>query len=101
MFFKISDDIALRKWRYVDRAIYYKKEDHALSISKEDFNLLLLCDGHHDLEPNDHLNHLVEHGLIKECKKGEEPLEWSKLKEYDNYYFPRMNLMITGKCNLN
>ena len=101
MFYKISDNIALRKWRYVDRAIYYKKEDHALSISKEDFDLLLLCDGHHDLEPNDHLNHMVEHGLIKECKKGEEPLEWSKLKEYDNYYFPRMNLMITGKCNLN
>ena len=101
MFYRISDNIALRKWRYVDRAIYYKKEDHALSISKEDFNLLLLCDGHHDLEPSDHLNHLVEHGLIKECKKGEEPLEWSKLKEYDNYYFPRMNLMITGKCNLN
>lgn len=101
MFYKISDNIALRKWRYVDRAIYYKKEDHALSISKEDFNLLLLCDGHHDLKPNEHLNHLVEHGYIKECKKGEEPLEWSKLKEYDNYYFPRMNLMITGKCNLN
>lgn len=101
MFYKLSDNIALRKWRYVDRAIYYKKEDHALSISKEDFNLLLLCDGHHDLKPSEHLNHLLEHGYIKECKKGEEPLEWSKLKEYDNYYFPRMNLMITGKCNLN
>lgn len=101
MFFRLADNIALRKWRYVDRAIYIKGVDTAIGVSKEDFSILLLCDGKHDLEKDEHIEHLLEHGFIKECEKGEEPNEWSKLHEYDNYYFPKINLMITGKCNLN
>ena len=101
MFYKLKDNIALRKWRYVDRAIYVKGNDHAFGISKEEFEILLLCDGRHDIEPNLYLNNLLTHGYIESCQEGDEPSKWSLLKEYDNYYFPRMNLMITGKCNLN
>lgn len=101
MFYKLKDNIALRKWRYVDRAIYVKGNDHAFSVSKEEFELLLLCDGKHDVQPNPYLSNLLSRGYIEACQEGEEPSNWSKLKEYDNYYFPRMNLMITGKCNLN
>ena len=75
--------------------------NHALGISKEEFELLLLCDGKHDIEPNPYLVSLLAYDYIEECQEGEEPCEWSLLKEYDNYYFPRMNLMVTGKCNLN
>ena len=101
MFYRLKDNIALRKWRYVDRAIYVKGVDHALSVSKEEFSLLLLCDGNHDINPDPYLANLLAQGYIEKCEQGQEPNEWSKLKEYDNYYFPRMNLMITGKCNLN
>ena len=101
MFYRLKDNIALRKWRYVDRAIYIKSVDHALSVSKEEFSLLLLCDGKHDISPDPFLGNLLVQGYIEQCEQGQEPNEWSKLKEYDNYYFPRMNLMITGKCNLN
>ena len=101
MFFRLSDDIALRKWKYVDRAVYRKGTDCALGVSKEEFELLLLCDGQHDILLDPHLLRLLSAGYIEECKQGEEPSKWSALKEYDNYYFPRMNLMITGKCNLN
>lgn len=100
MFYRLKDNVALRKWRYVDRALYLKGVDHALSISKEEFELLLKCDGEHDLN-NPHLSHLIEHRFIEECEKGNKPNSWSILHEYDNYYFPKMNLMITGKCNLN
>ena len=62
---------------------------------------MLLCDGKHDLESNDTIKRLIDRGYIEECSKGDGPSEWSSLKEYDNYYFPSMNLMITGKCNLN
>ncbi len=101
MFYRLSDNTALRKWKYVDRAVYQKGKDCALGVSKEDFELLLLCDGKHDIAPSPRLDRLLSLGRIEECKQGEEPSKWSALKEYDNYYFPRMNLMITGKCNLN
>ena len=101
MYYRLKDNIALRKWKYVDRAIYRKGVDHALSISEKEFELLLLCDGEHDIEPNPYLVGLLKNGYIKECQKGDKPNPWSLLHEYDNYYFPKMNLMITGKCNLN
>ena len=101
MFYKLSNRIALRKWRYVDRAIYIRGVDYALGVSKEEFDLLLLCDGKHDITPSPAIENLLERRYIDECSEGEEPSKWSLFKEYDNYYFPRMNLMITGKCNLN
>ncbi|MCR5078782.1 MAG: radical SAM protein [Bacilli bacterium] len=101
MYYRIRDDFALRKWRYVDRAIYAKGQDCAFGIDKKKWELLLLCDGEHDLESSLDLVVLESEGYIEKCKKGQKPSEWSALKEYDNYYFPRMNLMVTGKCNLN
>ena len=101
MHYRLSPQIALRKWKYVDRAIYVRGREHALGASKEEFALLLLCDGHHDLEESPLLLNLEQRGYINKCQEGEEPTEWSKFKEYPNMYFPKMNLMITGRCNLN
>lgn len=101
MYYKLSGEIALRKWKYVDRAVYKRGVEHALPISQKEFDALLLCDGKHDLENNDIIEGLIKRDYIEECSKGDGPSEWSSLKEYDNYYFPSMNLMITGKCNLN
>jgi radical SAM protein with 4Fe4S-binding SPASM domain len=101
MYYRLKDNVALRAWKYVDRAIYIKGVDHALGISEEEFKLLLLCDGEHDIEPSPHLSNLLSKNFIEECKKGDKPNDWSTFRQYDNYYFPKMNLMITGKCNLN
>ena len=101
MYYRLKDNVALRKWKYVDRAIYLKGADHAFGVSKEEFALLSDCDGEHDIASSPLLATLLKTGYIEECKKGDKPRDWSLLKEYDNYYFPRMNLMITGKCNLN
>ena len=101
MYYRLKDNIALRKWRYVDRAIYVKGVDHALSVSPKDFELLLKCDGKQDIAPEPRLATLLAQNYIEECQKGDKVNEWSLLHEYDNYYFPKMNLMITGKCNLN
>ena len=101
MYYRLKDRIALRKWRYVDRALYFKGMENAQSVSKEDFALLLKCDGQHEIEDSPEIATLLAHGLIERCNKGEEPSEWSKFKEYENYYFPKINLMITGRCNLN
>lgn len=84
MFYRLVDRIALRKWKYVDRSIYVRGREDALGVTKEEFALLLLCDGKHDLEDSPLLDNLLSRGLIEKCHEGEEPSEWSKLKEYDN-----------------
>ena len=101
MFYRVCDNVGLRKWRYVDRAIYLKGNDVAVGVSKEEWEILLLCDGEHDIEDSPYIANLIARELIEKCEEGQKISEWSKLIEYDNYYFPRMNLMITGKCNLN
>ena len=101
MFYKISSNIGLRKWKYVDRAVYVKGIDHALPVSKEEFETLLLCDSKHNLENNQFIDSLLKKNYIIPCYEDERISEWSKFKEYDNLYFPKINLMLTGKCNLN
>lgn len=101
MYYRLKDNVALRKWKYVDRAVYVKGVVHALPASAEEFDKLLLCDGNHDIVKDEVVNRLLHRNFVEECDKGTFPNKWSQLKEYDNYYFPSMNLMITGKCNLN
>ena len=101
MYYKLNKDIALRKWKFVERAVYIKGVDHALGVSEEEFKTLLLCDGKTDIEKCGVTESLIAKGYISECEKGDEVSEWSKLIVFDNMYYPRMNLMITGKCNLN
>ncbi len=60
MYFKLEDNIALRKWKYVDRAIYARGNENAFGVSKEDFEVLLKCDGKHDLEKNEQIERLLE-----------------------------------------
>lgn len=101
MYYRLKDNVALRKWKYVDRAVYVKGVVHALPASAEEFDKLLLCDGNHDIVKDEVVDRLLHRNFVEECDKGTFPNKWSQLKEYDNYYFPSMNLMITGKCNLN
>ena len=101
MYYRLTPKVALRKWKYVDRAIYLKGVEDAQKVSQEDFDLLCLCDASHDLPEDPRLENLEKKGFVQKCEKGDEVNSWSLLHEYDNFYFPKMNLMVTGKCNLN
>ncbi len=101
MFYKLSKNIALRSWKFVPRAYYIKNETYAKGFEQAEFALLLLCDGEHDIEPNDLTDSLEKHGLIERCQKCEHNSEWSAHRSYNHRYFPKMNFMITGKCNYN
>ena len=80
MYYRLKNNIALRKWRYVDRAVYRKGSDLATGISKEEFELALLCDGEHDIGPDPYLVNLLSAGIIEKCNKGDHPTEWSTFK---------------------
>lgn len=101
MFFKLADNIALRSWNDVKYAYYIKGEEFAQPLTQKQAEVLLLCDGEHYIEIDDTVMQLSLNRLILPCEKGESPSKWSAYRKYDNKYFPRMNLMITGKCNYN
>ena len=101
MYFRISERVALRSWSDVKYAYYVKGMATALPLSMKQAETMLLCDGEHDIDMDDTVMRLVFNGSIASCEKGEHPSEWSAYRKYDNKYFPKMNFMITGKCNYN
>ena len=101
MYFKLPEYVALRSWPAVPYALFVRYAPYAQPLSRREFETMLLCDGEHDLEFDETIMVLATRRLIVSCEKGDYPSEWSMYKGYDNRYFPKMNLMITGKCNYN
>ncbi len=97
----LNEKIALRSWVRSPYAYYMRERRDAERLKKEEYDLLKLCDGEHDLEESILLKKLIMSGFVKPCKKGEYKLSPWQDKTYDNRYFPAMNWMITGKCNYN
>lgn len=101
MYLKLADYVALRSWKNVEYAIYIKGLPYAQPLTRKQANVLLLCDGEHDIEADETVLGLAARNLIFSCEKGDHPSAWSAYKKYENPYFPKMNLMVTGKCNYN
>lgn len=96
----LNADIALRSWQLVPYAYYIKGMRDAKGLTKEEFELLSLCDGEHELPESDLSAWLVHKKLIH-LSDGEKLTEWQKHLVCDNRYLPAANWMITGKCNFN
>ncbi|MBO4915569.1 MAG: radical SAM protein, partial [Oscillospiraceae bacterium] len=101
MYYRLNDDYALRAWKFVNHAMYHRLTAAPLRVDDETFELLMKCDGEHELEESDALKSLTEHGMIAPGEKGDRPSEWSRYRKYDHRFVPSMNLMLTGKCNYN
>lgn len=93
--------IALRSWWRVPHAYYVEGVRDAKKLTKEEYDLLSLCDGNTDVEENELVNNLVYKGFITPCAKGKGRLAPWQNRVCDNRYFPAMNRMITGRCNYN
>lgn len=101
MYYRLNEAVALRRWKQTGYAYYVKGSPFAGKLTEPEFELLRLCNGEEDLTDSEMLADLVKRNLIRPCAFGEHSSEWSRFRRYDNRYFPRMNLMITGKCNYN
>ena len=101
MFCILNSRVALRSWVRSPYAFYIRGVRDAQRLSKDEYELLKLCDARHDLPESPLLASLMHRGLAFECKQGEYTLTDWQDKTYDNRYFPAMNWMITGKCNYN
>ena len=101
MYFRISGNIGVRSWQRVPCAYLERYSPYARPLSRREFEIMLMCDGEHDIKFDETVAELAVRKLIVSCERGEHPSDWSRYKSYDNRYFPKMNLMITGKCNYN
>ena len=101
MYYRITDDAALRSWSDIGFAFYRRGIRRAMPLPKRQAAAMLLADGEHDMETDDTVMLLVLKKLIEPCERGERPSAWSAYRKYDNVCFPMMSLMITGKCNFN
>ncbi|MBR4026749.1 MAG: hypothetical protein IKJ01_04230, partial [Lachnospiraceae bacterium] len=96
----LNPHIALRSWRLVPYAYYIKGEVTARGLKKEEYDLLSMCDGKHEIEESTLLISLLERGFVSPVKEEQNLSKW-QMKICNNRYFPAMNWMITGKCNYN
>ncbi|MGN0812266.1 MAG: radical SAM protein [Candidatus Coproplasma sp.] len=102
MYYILSKNIALRSWRLVPYAYYVRHDRTAHGLKREEFELLSLCDGLHEIEECELVKSLERRGMIFPVQRGEETLsDWQKPLFCDNRYMPSMNWMITGRCNYN
>lgn len=95
------EDIALRSWRDIPHAVYRKNQLKARPIGEALFELLLLCDGKHDVPESDLLSFLLQEGVIHPAAEDETLSTWQEYRHCDNFCFPAVQLSLTGKCNCN
>ncbi len=101
MYYRLCEDYALRAWKFVNHGMYHRFSPDPIRVDPETFELLLKCDGEHDMPESEALKSLTESGLIAPCRQGEHPSDWSSYRKYAHRFVPAMNLMLTGKCNYN
>lgn len=97
----LNKNIALRSWWLVPYAYYTRHQKNARGLKKEQFEILLKCDGETEIANSEVLQELVRRGLCRVAKEDEHLTEWQRHRSCDNRYFPAMNWMITDKCNIN
>ena len=71
------------------------------SLTRDDFELLKLCDGKTPVPVSAATEDLMKRKLIRPAKEGEETDPFLMLREYKNRYFLNMGLNITERCNFN
>ena len=55
MYYKLSQNIALRSWKLVPYAYYIYGNRNAIGLKKEEWDLLYSCDGVTDMVPSSQL----------------------------------------------
>ena len=91
--------MSLRSWIQLPHAYYLRGEIFARKLARCEHELLLECDGQQDLEETGLLRSLIARGLV--CVLDSPAPHPIDDRFCANWHFPRLNWMITGKCNLN
>lgn len=102
LFYKLKEGVILRGWLDLPLAISNQVTGQTFSISKEQFDLLSVCDGKTNIE-NSNLNALINtlksKNVIEQCKEEQNIAEEQKFKFYNCRYIKKVDWSITGRCN--
>lgn len=99
MRYVLSGNVALRSWDRIPWACYVWGRPVPQRLEPEEFALLALCDGAHDLGPSPLLDRLVGRGYARPATAGETWDPWSAPRSYGNRLFHSVNWAVTGRCN--
>jgi radical SAM protein with 4Fe4S-binding SPASM domain len=99
MKYLLDEKTALRSWRIIPCAYYTRNEVYAKSLKREEYKLLLLCDGKTELTDSPLLRNLEKRGFCHPAEDGSHLTEWQKPLVCSNRYFPRMFWTITERCS--
>lgn len=100
----VLNNAALRSWWMLPRAVVKNingEHRNVLSVSKDEFDLLLKCDGQTMIPESDLSKRLLERGLIRVAADGERNDPYLIHCTYDNRCVPNMGINITERCNFN
>lgn len=102
---RLDDGVVLRSWDQVPWAYCRRGDERARALTRDEFATALLCDGARELEDSPALRSLAERGVALPCGSDDAPRResapWRELRVFPNRYFPRLNWMVTGRCNMN
>lgn len=106
MFYRLKPLYLLRGWKSKPRVLVQRPGNKAVDLSREQFQVLLLCDGETDVTADqldeamqNALQQCAEKGWIETCPKAR-PLERDQYYRYfKNRYVESVFWSVTGKCN--
>ena len=97
----------LRGWLHAPTGLYDTKKKAPVFLPREGYELLMRCDGAHDIEPSalgeDEsrlFDELLEKGIIRRARLGEFLAPEQEYKAYPAQYKREAHWSITGACNL-
>lgn len=99
----LNKNIALRGYWRIPYAIYNYQINNLIGINEDEFNILIQCDGKHNIKYNDLLGKLIfDKKICFPIKDGKSKLDdRQRYRLFFNPYFESISLQITGKCNYN
>lgn len=106
MYYRLNNDFILRGWQQITGVIVKRPENNFQTLDKQEFELLLLCDGVTDFtnlpftkKDIECLNKFIEKGIVVKCENPEPLLEDQIYQYYENRFVRSCFWSITGRCN--
>jgi radical SAM protein with 4Fe4S-binding SPASM domain len=99
MYYKLTDNYALRKWKKIGEVLYNLKTASVETLSIFNFITLRDCDGETYCEKGELFDFFERRGVITRCAKGDAIRDEQRFRDYPNEFFPIVQWAVTNRCN--
>lgn len=106
MYYKLANYLELCGYIGLPFAVYNYKTGKTSFFKKEMYELVISCDGCHDIDESSIsgdkkilFDIAKEKGLISECNKGDKLADYQQYKKFNSCFKENVQWSITGDCN--